>query len=95
MKTIIVNKLIGTGCNFKIYIADWFAMLNNKMGGDLEKIQEVGRIFIENWKAMGMDVEGGNVEFIWASKEIIERADEYLPRLLDIAAKNTIKRLTR
>ena len=25
-------------------VADWFAQLNNKMGGDLNKIQTVGKV---------------------------------------------------
>ncbi|KAI3804110.1 hypothetical protein L1987_32280 [Smallanthus sonchifolius] len=36
MKTINVNKLTSAGCKVKIWIADWFAQLNNKMGGDLD-----------------------------------------------------------
>ena len=32
-------------------VADWFAQLNNKMGGDLKKIQTVGKYMIEVWKA--------------------------------------------
>jgi tyrosyl-tRNA synthetase len=43
VKTINVNKMIRAGCKVKIWIADWFAQLNNKMGGDLEKIRIVGR----------------------------------------------------
>jgi len=37
MKTIHVNKLVSAGCRVKIVIADWFAKLNNKLGGDLKK----------------------------------------------------------
>ena len=36
-------------------VADWFASLNNKMGGDLKKIQTVGQYFVEVWRAIGMD----------------------------------------
>ncbi|RAL45366.1 hypothetical protein DM860_013762 [Cuscuta australis] len=63
MKTINVNKLVASGCKVKIWIADWFAQLNNKMGGDLKKIHVVGQYLIEIWKAAGMKVESGNVEF--------------------------------
>lgn len=28
-------------------VADWFAQLNNKMGGDLKKIQTIGRYMVE------------------------------------------------
>lgn len=95
MKTINVNKLTSAGCHVKIWIADWFAKLNNKMGGDLKKIETVGKYLIEIWKAVGMDLEGGKVEFLWSSKEINARADEYWPLVLDIAQKNNLKRIVR
>ncbi len=37
-------------------MADYFAQLNNKMGGDLKKIQVVGEYMVEIWKAVGMDM---------------------------------------
>ncbi|XP_057742137.1 tyrosine--tRNA ligase 1, cytoplasmic [Arachis stenosperma] len=95
MKAINVNKLTSAGCRVKIWIADWFAKLNNKMGGDLKKIETVGNYFIEIWKAVGMDLDGGKVEFLWSSKEINARADEYWPLVLDIAQKNNLKRILR
>lgn len=93
MKTINVNKLTKGGCKVKIWIADWFAKMNNKMGGDLKKIQTVGRYMIEIWKAVGMDLNG--VEFIWSSEEINARASEYWPLVLDIACKNKLNRIMR
>ena len=38
-RAINVNKLTSAGCMFKFWVADWFAQLNNKMGGDLAKIK--------------------------------------------------------
>ncbi|WCJ31473.1 Tyrosine--tRNA ligase [Euphorbia peplus] len=95
MKTINVNKLTAAGCKVKILIADWFALLNNKMGGDLMKIQTVGHYLIEIWKAVGMDFEGDKVEFVWSSKEITSRASEYYPLVMDISRRNTIRRMMR
>ncbi|CBI34667.3 hypothetical protein VitviT2T_001970 [Vitis vinifera] len=95
MKTISVNKLTSAGCRVKIWIADWFAQLNNKMGGDLKKIETVGRYLIEIWKAVGMDLDGGKVEFLWSSKEINARAHEYWPRVMDIARRNKLPRIMR
>lgn len=46
-KAILVNKLTASGCVFKFWVADWFALLNNKMGGDLKKIRIVGKYMIE------------------------------------------------
>ncbi len=45
--------------------------MNNKMGGDLKKIQTVGKYMIEVWKAAGMDLS--RVEFIYSSEEINSR----------------------
>ena len=49
-------------------VADYFAQLNNKMGGDLKKIQVVGEYMVEIWKAVGMDMQ--RVQFVSASEEI-------------------------
>jgi len=40
-------------------------MINNKMGGDLEKIRKVGKYLLEVWKAAGVDLS--KVEVVWAS----------------------------
>ena len=93
MKALNVNKLTKAGCVFKFWVADWFAMLNNKMGGDLKKIRKVGEYMIEVWKAIGMDLD--HVEFHWTSDEINERSDEYWPLVMDIARVNNLKRIIR
>ncbi|KAK2982859.1 hypothetical protein RJ640_006510, partial [Escallonia rubra] len=87
MKTINVNKLTSAGCKVKIWIADWFAQLNNKMRGDLNKIQTVGRYFIEMWKAMRMKLEGGH--------ELNSPAHEYWPLVMDKAWTNKLSKILR
>lgn len=72
LRTININKMIHAGFTFKMYIADWHAYLNNKLGGDLEKIQTTGKYFIEIWKACGMDLD--HVEFVWASDLVKKKA---------------------
>lgn len=90
LRVINVNKLTKAGVKFKFWVADWFALMNNKMGGDLEKIQTVGKYFIEVWKACGMNME--HVEFLWASENMNQ---EYWLRVLKIGNMNTVKRITR
>ena len=63
MRAINVNKLVDAGCIFKFWVADWFALLNNKMDGDLDKIKTVGLYFIETWKAAGMVIYFNNFFF--------------------------------
>jgi len=93
LKSINVNKLTSAGVTFKFWIADWFAQLNNKMGGDLKKIKLVGEYMIEVWKAVGMDLS--KVQFLWASEEINARSEEYWTLVMDIAIKNNLKRIIR
>eukprot|EP00890_Picochlorum_soloecismus_P005752 jgi/Picsp_1/6178/NSC_03532-R1_tyrosyl-trna synthetase len=93
LKALNVNKLTKSGVTFRFWVADWFAQLNNKMGGDLKKIQNVGKYLIEIWKAIGMDMD--KVEFLYASEEINKRPDEYWTLVMDVARKNNLKRIVR
>jgi tyrosyl-tRNA synthetase len=93
MKAINVNKICKSGGVFTFWVADLFALLNNKMGGDLHKIQVVGRYFVEVWKAAGMNLS--NVRFLWASDEINNNAEEYWARVIDISRKNNITRIKK
>lgn len=92
LRAINVNKLTRAGIKMRMWVADWFAMLNNKMGGDLEKIRVVGEYFIEVWKASGMNLE--NVEFIWAS-EYIKKNPDYWETVLKLSQNATIQRIMR
>jgi len=91
LRAINVNKLTKVGIKFKFWIADWFALMNNKMGGDMKKIQITGKYFIEVWKACGMDME--NVEFLWAS-DVMSDSDYWL-KVVNIGRANTVTRITR
>lgn len=91
LRAINVNKLTKSGVKFKFWVADWFALMNNKMGGDLEKIKITGEYFIEVWKACGMDMD--NVEFLWASD--VMNDTEYWLKVLSIARINTVTRIQR
>jgi len=93
MKSINVNKITASGGVFIFWVADWFALLNNKMDGDLDKIRVVGRYFVEVWKAAGMNLQ--NVQFLWASDEINKKADEYWSLVIDISRKFNITRIKK
>ena len=91
MRTINVNKMIKADVKFKMWVADWFAWMNNKMGGDLEKIRTTGKYFIEIWKACGMKTD--KIDFIWA-KDVVTKEDHW-KTTIDIARHATVKRITR
>jgi len=91
LRAINVNKMIRAGVRFKMWVADWHAMANNKMGGDLEKIQTVGKYFIEVWRASGMDLS--KVEFLWASD--MAKDPDYWKLVVQVGKSNALKRFVR
>eukprot|EP00854_Cymbomonas_tetramitiformis_P012860 gene12860-15198_t len=92
-KAMNVNKCTRAGGIFIFWVADWFALMNDKMGGDLDKIKTVGKYLIEVWKAAGMDME--RVRFVWASDGITTHADTYWPKMLDIVRHFSLNRVKR
>ncbi len=86
-----INKMTSAGCKFKVLVADWFAFLNNKYGGDMKKIRIAGEYFMEMWKACGIDEK--NVEFVWTSDVI--KDTKYWELVMKIATMNTVTRIIR
>jgi tyrosyl-tRNA synthetase len=83
--------MLKTGVRFKLYLADYFAFINNKLGGNLENIRLVGEYFIEVWKACGVDTS--KVEIVWA-KDIMDGID-YWEKVLRIAREISLERNIR
>ncbi|HJZ12434.1 MAG TPA: tyrosine--tRNA ligase, partial [Acidobacteriota bacterium] len=93
LRTFSVNRLVAAGCRFRFWVADWFAMLNNKLGGDLTKIRATSELIIETWTACGMDMK--HVEFVWASEEIQKRGTEYWPLVLRASTEMSLTRVKK
>ncbi len=91
LRAINVNKMTKAGVKFKMYAADWHAWANNKLGGDLEKIQVCGDYLVEVWKAAGMNLD--KVEFVRAT-DIVGK-QEYWKKVLQISRNSTIQRIIR
>ncbi len=91
LRPIKLKDMIEAGCRFKLLLADWHAMINNKMGGDLEAIRRVGEYFVEVWRAAGVDM--GSVEIVWASDNAAD--PEYWKLVLKVARSVTLRRLLR
>ncbi len=91
LRAININKMTAAGCTFKMLVADWHAWANNKMSGDLERIQKVGKFYIEVWKACDMDMK--NVEFIWASD--LAKDTNYWKMAMNVARNSSMQRILR
>jgi tyrosyl-tRNA synthetase len=85
------NKMLDIGIHLKLYLADYFALINNKLEGNLERIRETGRYFIEVWKASGIDMD--KVEIIWA-KDLMDDFT-YWDRFIKIGKAVSLDRTKR
>jgi len=90
-RPLLLEPLVKAGIRFKLYLADWFAWINRKLGGDLEKIRLCGEYFIEVWKAAGVDFN--SVEIVWASDLV--KSTEYWKTVIQIAKLTTVSRAER
>ncbi|MBT4540301.1 tyrosine--tRNA ligase [Candidatus Woesearchaeota archaeon] len=91
LRAININKMTKAGVKFTMLAADWHGWANNKLDGDLEKINIVGDYLIEVWKACDMDLD--NVKFI-RSTDLINNGT-YWKTVMQVARNNTVKRITR
>ncbi|MEM0480745.1 MAG: tyrosine--tRNA ligase [Candidatus Aenigmatarchaeota archaeon] len=91
LRAIKLQDFLDAKIDFILYIADWFAYLNNKFGGNMELIRKAGEYFIEGWKACGVDIN--KVKIVWNS-ELIKDV-EYWETFLKISRLITLKRVLR
>ncbi|MEM4315569.1 MAG: tyrosine--tRNA ligase [Nitrososphaerota archaeon] len=91
LRAIKLKDMLEAGCRFKILLADWHALVNNKMGGDMAKIRKVGEYFIEVWRASGIDLN--RVEIVWASDLAADK--DYWALVINVMRNTTLKRLLR
>ena len=91
LRPILVEDMLKAGVKMKLWIADWFGWVNNKMGGDLEMIQQVGRYFVEVWKAAGLDMS--KVEVLWTSDAA--KNEEYWKKVVTVSQNSTLARTQR
>ncbi len=90
-RAITIKKLLKAGVDFTLYLADYFAFVNNKLNGDRDSIHSCGEYFLEVWKAAGIPLKKINV--VWASK--LMDSLEYWDTVLSIARNLTQKRNLR
>lgn len=91
LRAIKLKDMIDAGVHFKILVADWHAWINDKMGGDLDKIKAVGKYLIKAWEACGVPVD--KIEYVWAS-DMVESSD-YWEKVIRIAKNTTVARTNR
>ncbi len=90
-RPLLLKNLINAGISFKLLLADSFAWINNKFGGDLDQIRDAGRYFVEVWKASGVDMK--KVEVVWHKAFFDD--PEYWKKVILIAKNHSVTRTKR
>ncbi len=83
--------LIEAGCDLTVFLADWHAMINDKLGGDFERIRASGRYMQAAFTALGVDAHKARFRF---AGELVARP-EYWERVIRVAKSTTLARTKR
>lgn len=86
-----IRDLVDAGMDFSILLADWHAMINDKLGGDLEKIRVCGEYMKHCFTALG--VPRDRVHYVWAG-DLVD-SSEYWGTVVRVSKATTLKRVRR
>ncbi len=88
--SVKMQQLVDTGFELIVYLADWHAYVNDKLGGDMEKIKRCGEYLKDVFTALGLEE---NVRYVYAS-ELMDDL-EYWERTIKICKNTTLARIKR
>ncbi|MEM2024772.1 MAG: tyrosine--tRNA ligase [Desulfurococcaceae archaeon] len=86
-----VRDLVDIGVDFYILEATWHALINDKLGGDIDLIRKAARYTREVLQAIG--VEPSRVHFVDAEELVSDK--DYWGTLVKIAKKTSLARVRR
>lgn len=91
---ITARKMIDlqeAGCELTVFLADWHALINDKLGGDIERIRASGRYMQAAFTALGVDAD--RARFRYASELVAQPG--YWERVIRVAKSITLARTRR
>ena len=91
---ICTNKIkdfLACGFDFTVLLADWHAYINDKLGGDIEKIKLCGKYMEDCFAALGVDTS--KVRFVYASDYVNDA--KYWELVLKTAKASSVARVKR
>ncbi len=86
-----ILDLAEAGCDVTVFLADWHAWINEKLGGDLARIEDSGRAMRVAFEALG--ARGPNVRYRWAHE--LTGTSDYWARVVRVAKATTLARTRR
>jgi tyrosyl-tRNA synthetase len=92
-----MKRMLDSGANVLIFLADWHAWVNDKFSGVMEDIQTTAKYMEETFRALlGNPPEGegpGELRFLWASS--IMDSGDYWARVLRCSKNMSLSRVRR
>lgn len=92
-----IKDFIEAGANCTIFLADWHSWINDKLGGDMDTIQNVGVAYFKHAFSACMLAIGGDpskVNFITGTELYTGRLD-YWATMIDVSKNTTLARMVR
>ena len=86
-----ILDLVDAGFDFTIFLADWHAWINNKLGGSMDDIRFCGEYFIQGFSSIGLTPD--KVRYVWAS-ELMEQPG-YLETTIRVGKNVNLTRIHR
>ncbi len=86
-----MRDLVEAGFDLTVFLADWHAWINDKLGGSLERIGAAGRYMQSAFTALGLDPE--RTRYRWA-RELVG-SSEYWARVVRVAKATSLARTRR
>jgi tyrosyl-tRNA synthetase len=83
--------LLEAGCRLTVFLADWHAWINDKLGGALDRIRECGEYMARAFETLG--VTPGSTTFRWARE--LQAQDGYWDRVIRVAKATSLARSRR
>ena len=85
-----VTDLVEAGFHAIIYLADWHAYINDKLGGNLDALRVCAEYFKDGFRAVGLP---NAVEYLYANEFV--RHPEYWQNVIRVSKAATVARIRR
>lgn len=92
-----VRDLQKAGVHCRVLLADWHTWLNDKLGGDRERIREVADNYFKKGLRASLKAIGGDpdaLEFVYGS-DFYHHNDRYWETLIQVAKNTSLSRIER
>ncbi len=92
-----VKDFMDAGAEVSVFLADWHTWINDKLGGDREKIKQVAVNYFKEGMRASLKCLGGDpekIKFILGT-DLYHNNDEYWATVIEVSKNTTLSRMKR